>query len=138
MKLQDFKRIRFEDFSEEEQNLIEKLAFPINDNFESVYEALQSRLTFGDNVASTSNEFTTSVDANGVPRNNIFIKLSNNLIVQGLLPIKVVPLDNVFPLGGVGLTYQQTTTQGISGIIISNIQGLPPLKNFTIKVLVIN
>jgi hypothetical protein len=138
MKIFDFKRLRIEDYQEEMRPLIEKLAFPINDGFQTLYQALTKRLTFSENIASTINEFVVSVDSSGTPRNNIFIKLTNDLPVEGIQVIKVTPLDGVFPSSGLGITWSQTTKQRINGIIINNIQGLPANKNFAIKVLVIN
>jgi hypothetical protein len=54
-----------QDYPDENKELIEKLSRNVNDSFESLYEALNKRLSFSDNIACTVRDVDVIVDSNG-------------------------------------------------------------------------
>lgn len=65
--LPNFRRIFKSDYDEDDQALVEKLSVTINNGFEMLYNALNRKLTIGDNFAATVKDIEMEVDARGVP-----------------------------------------------------------------------
>jgi len=136
MKLPSYRRIYKTDYQEDYQALVEKLAVSINYGFDTLYDALNQKLTFTDNFSSTISEFTVTVGADGAPLQKTQFKLtSSQTTVQG-----VVVLDcygtrtNDLPISGVFVSFEKNE----NFVNINNIKGLRPNIQYTIKVLALS
>lgn len=137
MKLSSFKRLITQDFEKEFHKLVEQLGSTINDSFNSIYFALNKRLTFADNFAATVRDIDLSVDANGIPTQRIQMGLDvQNTRVIGTIVIQVNNLSNpaILPAGSPFISY----TQNENTLIINKISGLQPNYLWRIKVVAIN
>lgn len=136
-KLAGYRRLIKTDFAEEYQPLIEQLGVSINNGFDTIFNALNGKLSFVDNIASTVTEFKVSVKADGTPQQETQFKLQGsqtNLI--GLLVLNVSGADdpNLRALSGLAISY--TPNNGI--VTVNNIKGLEPGKAYKIKVLALS
>lgn len=135
MKISSQKRIYEQDYGTQYQELMQKLGILINGNFEVLFDAVDGKLGFKDNVASTITTFTVSVDASGTPRTAVSFALdSTQTQVQGLTVINCVgskanPYPNAVPF--------ISFTQNENKVIVNNIKGLVADVQYSIKVLVI-
>jgi len=133
MKISGFKRLFSTDFDQKDQELVDKLSGVLNIGIETVYEALDKRVSLNDNIDCTVKEVDVTVGADGIPLNTTtFVLDDKTRSVQGL---QVIKTDNrtsagVFPTGGVHITWQQVQ----SGIQILHVTGLPARNRFTIRV----
>lgn len=137
MQLPTPKRIRIEDFSEEERELISKLAFAINGSISTLFDLGNKRISFADNIAATIASFQVTVDSDGVPTNPISLTQNSkvaNLVVQGVFVIDVLSADGTIPEAGVFVSWSSNKT----GITINKIKGLTSNKQFLVKLIMIN
>lgn len=136
MKLPSYRRLFKTDYAEEYQELVDKMAVSINNGFDTLYDALNNKLTFTDNILSTITEFTISVDSSGVPikKNTQFKLSSNQTTLQGLLVIDCYEEKTGNPPPSAPFV---SFTKNENSIIITNVRGLTPSTNYTIKVLAI-
>lgn len=140
MKIPSYKRINIEDFSDEEQQLVQKLASTLNISIDTLYSGLNNRLNFKDNFDSTQKTFNIQVDTNGNPISPTGFKLNtiNNTIPRavGSLVINALNTTNsdVYPTGGIFISF----TQNQDVITINNITGLPSGYVFQITVIIFN
>ncbi len=132
MKLPNFKRLFKADFKTEYQELIEKLAFSINDGFSSVYEALNKKISLQDNIQCTVKDLEVTVDSNGVPKNTTSMTIETTGRVLGTTVLKAENQVNssVYPSGAVFINF----TQSDKTIIITHITGLQADNKYLIKV----
>ena len=130
MLLAGYRRINKTDYAPDNQDLVEQLATSINYGFDTLFEALNGKLDFKNNFASTITEFTVSVDSDGVPLQKTQFKLKDGQMnVEGLVVLNVS--GNEYPTGGVFISF----TKQVNFININNIKGLEPEISYTIKVL---
>ena len=100
MLLAGYRRINKTDYAPDNQDLVEQLATSINYGFDTLFEALNGKLDFKNNFASTITEFTVSVDSDGVPLQKTQFKLKDGQMnVEGLVVLNVSV--NEYPTGGV-------------------------------------
>jgi hypothetical protein len=133
MKLPNFKRLFLEDFDPKDQNLVGKLASIINIGFETIYTALNKKLTISDNLAATERNITVVVDNNGIPKNEVIFSLDTpNSQVKGVFVGKCENLTNSssYPTSGVFITWVQVQ----SGIKVLHITGLKPNETYRLYV----
>lgn len=137
MKIPGYKRIFKGDFPPDQQSLVEKLSFIINDGFQTLYEQLNKKLTFKDNMMSTIRSFTVSVDANGIPRSTTQFNIDETTKIEGLLVIRVENVDNSFayPSGAVQI---DAFRQEDRLLTVDHITGLDARVNYRIKLLTIS
>lgn len=136
MRLPGYKRINRKDYNQEDQQLIDRLSGTINDAFDSLFDALNNRLTFRDNFLSTVSEFSVTVDTNGIPTGTTSFKLSrSSQKVEGVLVINAtnVTVPSLPPVGAVFISY----TVNSDNIVINKITGLSEGNTYRIKVLAI-
>ncbi len=132
-KLSSYRRLFGQDYPEQEE-LIDKIGVPINASFEELYNALNNRLTFRENINATIQEFTVTVDANGFPKNNTQFKLSTTqTTVEGLFVINVTGSKDpgLLPAAGVFVSFKRSE----NFIVIQNVKGLQADKQYTVKVI---
>jgi hypothetical protein len=136
-KLSSYRRIVKNDYPDEYKSLIDQLSVSINNGFDTLFNALNGKLNFYDNIASTIAEFRVTVDADGYPIQKTQFKLSNGSTnIEGVLVIQVAGYNdpNLLPSSGVIVSYSSA-----SGLVtVTNIKGLQPNKNYLVKVLVIS
>jgi hypothetical protein len=136
MKLPSYRRLFKTDYAEDYQELVEKLAVSINYGFDTLYDALNKKLTFSENISSTIAEITVSVDNNGEPiKKNTQFKLdSSQTNIQGLVVINCYEEKT-----GEGPIFAPfvSFTKNENNILIKKITGLKPNVSYVIKVLTI-
>ena len=136
MKLPSYRRLFKTDYVEEYQELVDKMAVSINNGFDTLYDALNNKLTFTDNILSTIQEISISVDSNGVPikKNLQFGLATGQTTIQGLIVIDCYEeKTNNPPLSAPFVSFIKSENK----ITITNVKGLTPSTNYTIKVLAI-
>lgn len=133
-KLPSYRRINSQDYSLEYKELIETLASTANPAIEVLFEALNNKLTLRDNLATIIKEVEVEVDANGKPKTKSSFKIDNaqGSRLEGLMVIKAENLtnSNIYPTGGVFITYSETVNE----VILNNIAGLPANNIFRLKI----
>lgn len=132
-KLPAYKRIYYNDFAKEAQETIEQLSYTVNNAFEGIFNSLNKNINIRDNLAVSVRDVTVNVDANGVPLSTLTFGVDNNNPIDGILVIRALNQtnNNVFPTGGIFITYSQTGTK----ITINNITGLLPNNTFLVRVI---
>lgn len=132
-KLPSYRRIFEQDYPTQYQDLIKQLAVTLNYGFDSLYQLLNGKLTFADNMDSTIKTVTFQVDATGKPTTAVSITKASTNTISGLIVAKVVNLTNssTYPVGGVFISYTETT----AAITIDNITGLLPNNNYSVTVI---
>lgn len=134
MLLGSYRRINKTDYEEQYQKLIEQLAVSVNNGFDTLFDALNGKLDFKNNISSTITEFTVSVDSNGKPQQKTQFKLSGKQQnVEGLIVLNTEGTTDpdLLPTSGISISY----TKNNNFIIINNIKGLEAEKSYRIKVL---
>lgn len=137
-KLAGFRRLYSSDFDINNKQLIDQLGATYNPSIETLYDALNKKLTFADNFASTIITFNVTVDTNGSPIRATQIKLDNSQInssINGVLVLNAVGSKNanLLPAGGVYVS----ATKNEGNLIIQNIKGLQADNPYNITILVI-
>lgn len=132
MKLPSFRRLNTQDFSKENQELIEKLAGNLNIGIEVLYDTLNKRLNLDDNFLASVRTFVVETNANGIPVNQTSFTIDNLGTIKGLTVLNVNNLTNpnVYPTSGVTVSFEQRTRN----ILIKHITGLPVSNRFSITV----
>lgn len=137
MKLPSFRRLFKTDYAEDYQELVEKLAVSINNGFDTLYDALNKKLTFNDNISSTIAEITVTVTADGTPtKKQTQFKLdASQTNIQGLVIINCFEekSGNPPPIAPF-IAYSRNE----NNILINNIRGLTPNVSYVIRVLTIS
>lgn len=135
-KLKSYKRIITSDYEKKDQALIETLGLSVNDGFNSLFFAMNGRLTFGDNIAATVKDVDITVDANGIPINRTTIALNTTDPVIMCLVGNVVNQTNTaaYPTGAPFVSFTQLDT----GLLINHITGLQANNRYTIRIIAIN
>lgn len=136
MKLPSFRRLFSSDYRAEMKQFVDQFGVIYNANTESVYDALNNKLTFQDNFAATIADFTVNVNERGVPNQKTQLKMSNNqTTVSGIMVISALGGNNgtILPLAGV---YVNATKDG-DFLTIQHVKGIPVGVNFRIKAVVL-
>jgi hypothetical protein len=136
MKMSNFKRIISTDYEEKDQKLIEKLGRNLNDGIDSIYFALNKKLTFDDNFLATIKEVEVTVNSSGNPINRTSLLLDTTNIVKGTLIISAVNKTNaaVFPTSTPFVSF----TQSGNTLYIDNITGLQANNRYVIRIICFN
>lgn len=120
-KMQIPKKIRFEDFEGEQQDLIKRLGYALNPFFDELYSILNNNIDFN-NLNRELAEVTINIDASGNLVNPPQIKLKILYQLRGMNVIRATNLinTNVYPLNSPFVSWT------INGTIISilNVSGL--------------
>lgn len=137
-KLGSFRRLYSTDFDVENKQLIDQLGTTYNPNIEALYDALNKKLNFADNFASTVSTFTVTVNADGVPVRQTQIKLDQsqvNIPINGVIVLSAVGSKdaNLLPTSGVYIS----STKSEGSLIIQNIKGLQADKPYNVSIIVI-
>lgn len=124
MRLPNYKRVLTTDFDQENQDLVEQLGESLNPGIESLYQALNKRLTIGDNFQATENDVILSVFSNGNVRNETFVNIDFGTTVR---TVSIGKLENlttpgIWPTSAPYIFWENTPT----GIKVLNVTGLTP------------
>lgn len=133
MKLPNFRRIFRQDFEEQFQSLVDQLASTININFETLYQALDNRISLKENVFSSVVDVQVVVDASGKPTSQTAGKVDSFLTtIIGMSVISVTNLTNPngYPTSGVTISFSPQS----GGFLINNITGLIPGDKYQLKI----
>lgn len=132
MKLPTFKRLKSQDYPEEQQSLIEQISFSLNNGIEALFEALNKKLTIKDNLYATERDVELRINSAGYPLAQTFATVDFGGPVRNVFVGKVENLTNpqVFPTSGVHVSWNNTA----SGIQITNVVGLPPNNTFRLRI----
>lgn len=138
-KLPIIKRIQREDFPDAPA-WIDKLTYPINSFFESVYNSLNKNLTFGDNIASEIKEFTFTTLASYVGTaatwEAIEFQRSIKASPKGVVLLQIYKFGSATysPIeGDVYMDWSETN----GTVTIGLVRGLAASTKYTLRVLVI-
>ena len=136
MKLGNYKRIISNDYPQEHQQLIEQLGRQLNDGIEQLFSAVGGKLTFADNILSSSREVEVTVNATGNPLNRTSISLDRADVVNGCIVISVVNKTNatIYPTTSPFISFTQNGTQ----LFIDNITGLKENNRYLVKLICLN
>lgn len=136
MKIPSYRRLNKVDYEEKDQPLIERLSYTVNIGFETLYQALSNRLTFGDNFNGIIRTLKVSTDSNAALKGNNSISTSGiTTQVNGTIVLNLNNLTNpnVYPTVAPFISF----TQGSGNISINNITGLVASTNYSLTVLVL-
>jgi len=133
-KVPDLKRVTIEDFSSEDRNLVEKLAFIINSFHEQVRSALSKNIDF-ENLAQETRVLSFSTGIVGQPLNTVSFKSGLVNKIQGITIVRtVITSDNTsFPTELPIISWSQNA----SLVTITNIGGLQPETQYELTILAI-
>lgn len=131
-RIPDFKRIVKEDFPAEYRNLIERLAFPINSQFEQIRNAFNGNINF-QNLAQELRTVEFTTNASGQPINSISFRSNLNDRVQGILVVRTEIISNntAFPENLPVINWSQNGNI----VNITNIGGLEPSLEYRLTLL---
>jgi hypothetical protein len=133
MKLPSFRRIISSDYDEKYKELVETLAVSINQGIDSVYDALNKKLTLKNNILSTTKDVVLQVDQTGKPIQAAGLKLdfANKASVLFVGKADNLTNPNLYPTG-VFVSW----TQAADFIQINNVSGLQPGASYRLKIVV--
>ncbi len=135
MKLNIIRRIRTEDFPKEYQNLIEQLAYPINQLTEQLVVGLSKNITIEDNLPFEVITLPITVNSNVPTTSSAFKTVLPS--VRGLIVLSAINAENDTDLNSAPFAqFVFDQTQRI--VTINKFYGLPDDINFNITFLVIN
>ena len=135
MKLPNHIRLYKTDFDQEEQGLVEKLASPINPNFQVLFEALNNKLDFQNNFQASVRTVQVEVNAQGIPKSTTIFTLINSNRVNGVFVIRAENLTNTnsYVTGAPFISYTQNTDR----VTINHITGLIPDNQYSITLIAV-
>ena len=133
MKLPNFQRLISNDFSEEQKAIVDQLASSLNIGIDTLYQALNKKVSLADNVDCLVKDVTVIVDSSGIPTADTLFKLDDttrNII--GIQVIKATNLTNssTYPSGAIFLSYAQQQ----NGVQILHATGLQASNKYTLKI----
>lgn len=134
-KIGFFKRIIREDFPAEYQDLVDKLAYPINSALESLASALNKNLTIDDNFNQQTKEFIVIVSSAGTPTPALSFKSELKTSAKGMSIIRVENLTSpgTYPPALPLISFTDSSGQ----ILIDNIAGLTSGSKYRIRVVLL-
>lgn len=123
MRIPNQKRLDKQNFDDQYGELIDTLAFTVNNDGEVVFNVLNRNVSLKDNVFCTVREVQVILDANGIPKNTASFQLDiTNMRVLGCVVLKAVnaKISTTYPSGSPFLNYTQTTNI----VTINHVTGL--------------
>lgn len=134
MKLSSWRKVDKGDYPPENSVLIDKLSTPLNAAMDELYDALDNKLDFTDNINATITSFTVAVDELGTPKSKVTFKLKESqtsftgmtvLDVVGVNENALEPQYGVFVRG----------VKNANTIVVKKVKGLQPDSTYRITVL---
>jgi len=133
MILGAFRRLYKNDFKPEDQDLVEKISYPLNTGIESIYEAFNKKISLSDNLLCTIRDVEVTVDSTGKPVNTTSFKLDFTGSVSSIFVGNAQNLTNTstYPTSAPFISWTQTQT----GVTINNVTGLQPNNNYRLRII---
>lgn len=128
MKLISTKKINVNDFTPANKDDMSKLARSLNPFFDDVQKA------FSNTLAYQYITFEVTVDASGVPTNQITLPISDITTFKGLMVVSATNNSGIFPTSAPFINF----TINKSSVIITHVCGLPANTKFTLNVLAVS
>lgn len=134
MKLPGFKTIISTDYPASYKALLDQLGLSINNAIQSILQALNGKLSIADNLLAAEKDITLSVDASGVPTQQVFISTSFGSQPRTLFVGNVTNSTNssIYPTSGVFASWTLTG----NGIQINHLTGLLPGNSYIVRIVV--
>lgn len=132
MKISGFKRLLKEDFPEDEQPLVDRLANAFNLFLEQIYYAFNNNISIRENLLAQTITVRLNVDASGKP-NNAQIKYTLKTRPLGISVLSASNVSDSTPLSGA--PFVVFTLNG-DIITMSQITGLIPNKNYDLTLVI--
>lgn len=132
MRRLDIKRIIKEDFPSDQQELVDKLAYPINSGFEQIQRGLDGQLDFS-NFNQEIISLDVTVNASGIPtvltqyRSTLKSSVIGNQVIAAAN--QTVPQNS--PTGTPFITFAQNNTQ----IRVNKITNLQPNERYILTLI---
>lgn len=133
MKTGTFRQLYKTDFTEEQQDLIERLSYVLNQDIQVLYDVLNNRTSLADNIDCVIREVEVTVDASGIPQGDaIFTVDDKTRAIQGIEIQKADNLTNsgIYPSGGVFISFAQVQ----SGVQIQHVTGLQAGNTYRLRI----
>jgi len=132
MKLPSFRRIIKNDYEDKYQSLVETLSVSINYGIDSLYDALNKKISLKYNILGTVKDVTVQVDSTGKPIQTTGFKLDFTNKVAGVFVGKAENLTNPndFPAS----VFIHWTQNGDS-VQINNIAGLSTSNSYKLRII---
>lgn len=123
MKAPDLKRISKEDYPAQYQDLIEKLAFPLNSHMEQVRNILSGNVDF-DNLSREIITVRIQTDSNSKPISTPSFKSKLRSRVRGIVPVSlsILSSSNAYPSQAPFISFSQNGAI----VTLNSITGLDP------------
>lgn len=133
-KLPTYRRIYKQDYDQDKQDFVEKLALPINNGFDTLYDALNKKITLSDNITSDVIDVNLTVDDKGVPLKTTVFSVSFTDQIGLLIVGNLVNNTNnkSFPSQAPFITWSQSSKT----VTIQHVTGLSPNNSYTITIVV--
>lgn len=128
MLLEKFKRILRTDYEAQFQQLIDKLAYALNNTVEQIITTLTNNVSLKDNMFCTLKVMTVIVDSSGNPTTATQFPMVNITKAIGVICINAVNQTNSTSYGTTGITVNWS--QAGTAIILNNITGLIPSNTY--------
>lgn len=132
-KVSPVRRINKEDFSPEDQQLIERLSTLLNTSLEEIVNVINGNLSVADNLNENIATVDVEVDSNGNPKVDTNFRITLKTRCKGLSVIRAEDISGGanYPTGAPFVTF----TEGNTGIIsVKNVKGLPANVKFRLSV----
>lgn len=127
-RIPDLKNIITEDFDDKDQDLINKLAFPINNFMQQVINVLKNGVDFN-NLNQQIVTFTLTVDSAGKPTTSVQFRNKLNTKLIGIVCINAINTSSIqrFPVATPFISFSEDARL----VTINNIVGLGVPSNQT-------
>lgn len=131
-KLSSYKRIITNDYAEKDRDLIDQLSGSVNDSFNSLYFAVNGRLSLSENILCTVKDVEITVNSSGIPTFTASFTLNSNYLVSGCQVIKAENLTNssIYPTGQPFISFVQNG----NNVIINHISNLQANSRYLVRV----
>jgi hypothetical protein len=131
MRLPTYRRIREEDFKDDQKDLIADLAVPINAGIETMYSALSNRLTPWDNFQCVYKTLEVVVNSSGLPLSpttfQVNVDGASKIIGITVLKAENLSSTSVFPNAQPFITWDQSIQSVVN---VKHVAGLPANNKF--------
>jgi hypothetical protein len=133
-KLPTLRRLFKSEFKPEYSELVEKLIVSINNGFDTVYDALNNKITLRNNLLCNIKDFKIQVTSSGIPITPLILNVDfrNNINVVTIGRIDNITNSILYP-SGVTITWDQI---GTGSIQIKHISGLTEGNVYNVRVVI--
>jgi hypothetical protein len=135
-KIPEIKRIKVEDFKEEDRDTVAKLANVLNTALEQIQSALTNNLTFSENFRGQMKDIEVTVDSSGVPTVDTSFKSSLSSSCKGLWVIKAENLTSsgTYPTAAPYVSFTESSGQ----IYVEKITGLQSANKYRLRIIALS